>query len=364
MAAGSEARAARVVTELRVGRLEKKQISNSWYWLKEAQQGVVVAQVATFGVKDLDGDVIEPGAIGTQRVRISAFGHESWNGALPVGTGTINEENGAAVARLNFFMDTTHGLAHFETIKGLGSLAEWSIAFDVVSRRAPTEEERGLGVRRVLKKLKVHEVSPVLRGAGSTRTLDVKCDACGVVVPGREELQRAQRALLAAGKVLKGCVPEDTEVQELARFACYVGHLLNGCPGRIREPAIKWFDADFMPGTAGYMLPKAHDTWVLRGLSGEALVRTVLHEAKHHEQSDPRSPGAEREAGEFARRWMRPVWQAYRYGQADRISITRNREPPFTGGPYRDGDVVFQLGRCRAWVLNRRAKGQPWQTIG
>jgi phage head maturation protease len=147
--------------------------------IKDRDEGVVTARFATLDVKDHDGDIIEAGAFGEQRVKVSAYGHGSWGGALPVGVGEIREEGDEALADLAFFMDTTHGRDHFETVKGLGDLGEWSFGFDILEEAAPDEDQRQLGVNRILKKLLVHEVSPVLRGAGvDTATLDVKCDAC------------------------------------------------------------------------------------------------------------------------------------------------------------------------------------------
>jgi hypothetical protein len=156
--------------------------------VKRADEGVVVARFATFGVKDLDGDVTEPGAFGTQDVRVSAYDHASWMGALPVGTGTIEEKGDAAIATLNFFMSSTHGRDHFETVKGLGTLGEWSYGFDILEKAEPTDEQRELGVVRVLKKLKVHEVSPVFRGAGvGTETLAVKSEDNDTATPSEPE---------------------------------------------------------------------------------------------------------------------------------------------------------------------------------
>lgn len=147
--------------------------------IKNEEEGVVRARFATLDTVDLDGDLTEPGAFGRQKVKVSSYMHGSWRGALPVGVGEIYEKDGEAIADLQFFLNTQHGRDHFETVKGLGPLGEWSYAFDVEADRDPTEEERALGIVRVLKKLAVHEVSPVLRGAGvNTRTLGVKCEDC------------------------------------------------------------------------------------------------------------------------------------------------------------------------------------------
>ena len=157
--------------------MERKQITIE---IKgEDDEGLVTARFGTSGVKDLDGDVIEKGAIGVQEIQVSQFGHASWGGALPVGKGKTREDGDEMLADLEFFLETTHGRDHFETIKQLGSLGEWSFGFDILEERAPTKEEREIGIFRVLKKLEVFEVSPVLRGAGiDTATLDAKCDPC------------------------------------------------------------------------------------------------------------------------------------------------------------------------------------------
>ena len=153
--------------------MERKQITIE---IKgEDDEGLVTARFGTSGVKDLDGDVIEKGAIGVQEIQVSQFGHASWGGALPVGKGKTREDGDEMLADLEFFLETTHGRDHFETIKQLGSLGEWSFGFDILEERAPTKEEREVGINRILKKLEVFEVRPVLSGAGiDTATLDAK----------------------------------------------------------------------------------------------------------------------------------------------------------------------------------------------
>ncbi len=84
----------------------------------------------------------------------------------------------SAIAELQFFMDTQTGREHFEVVKGLGDLGEWSYGFDVEEKGEPDKSQREMGVVRILKKLIVHEVSPVLKGAGvGTGTLAVKAVA-------------------------------------------------------------------------------------------------------------------------------------------------------------------------------------------
>jgi HK97 family phage prohead protease len=132
----------------------------------------VEAVFATLNVKDKDGDVTTKGAFKNgSPVRISAYNHGSWQGALPIGKGTIHEEGDSVVFRGQFFK-TQAAQDTRETLKGLGELAEWSYGFDVTD--ADHGDFKGEDVR-FLKGMTVHEVSPVLIGAGvNTRTLSVK----------------------------------------------------------------------------------------------------------------------------------------------------------------------------------------------
>lgn len=143
----------------------------------DEQKGEVEAVFSTLDVIDKDGDVTRPGAFGDQDVRISAYNHQSWNDVLPVGKGTIAEHGNEAIMRGRFFLGTQAGKDHFETIRELKELMEWSYGFDVLEKadgKWPEGDENGQAVR-FLKQLKVHEVSPVILGAGmDTRTLSAK----------------------------------------------------------------------------------------------------------------------------------------------------------------------------------------------
>lgn len=125
---------------------------------------------------DKDGDVTLKGAFTEgQAVVVSAYGHGSWDGKLPVGKGTIREEGDQAIAELQFFMDTTHGLDTFKTVAALSEddLQEWSYSLhDVVAERGKVA---GKSVRVLRKVGLVKEVSPTLMGAGvDTHTRSVK----------------------------------------------------------------------------------------------------------------------------------------------------------------------------------------------
>lgn len=141
--------------------------------IKDESQGLVRAVFSTFNVIDSDRDVTLPGAFTDGApVRISAYNHRSWDDALPVGKGMIHADDHEAILDGEFFMTTSHGRDTFETVKQLGPLAEWSYGYDVLDAEPGTQDGRAV---QFLKRLAVHEVSPVLRGAGvNTRTLEAK----------------------------------------------------------------------------------------------------------------------------------------------------------------------------------------------
>jgi phage head maturation protease len=145
--------------------------------IKNADEGRVEAVFSTFGVIDHDGDMTEPSAFEHgSKVLISAYNHKSWEGALPAGKGTIEVTASGARLKGQFFMNTQHGRDTFETVKALAAdgLGDWSYGFEV--KESDREDHEGKSVR-VLKKLKVFEVSPVIKGAGiGTQTLAVKAD--------------------------------------------------------------------------------------------------------------------------------------------------------------------------------------------
>lgn len=141
---------------------------------KAASNGEVTAIFARLNVVDADQDVTLPGAFqqGAPTV-ISAYGHKSWEGALPVGKGEISTSGDLAILTGQFFMSTQPGRDTFETVRELGPLGQWSYGYD-----APEvgygEWSDGQQVR-YLKRLIVHEVSPTLRGSGvRTMTLSAK----------------------------------------------------------------------------------------------------------------------------------------------------------------------------------------------
>ena len=140
--------------------------------LDEGQEGQFRAVFSRFNVVDHDGDVTLPGAFEDgQKVRIAYWGHR-WND-LPVGKGVIHANEEIAWVDGQFFLDTAAGLETYKTVKNLEELQEWSYGFDIV--KSSHGEFEDLGEVRFLETLVVHEVSPVMLGAGiGTGTVDIK----------------------------------------------------------------------------------------------------------------------------------------------------------------------------------------------
>lgn len=185
--------------------------------IKDADQGLVTAVFATLGVVDSDGDVTVDGAFedGAQ-VRISAYGHTSWGGALPVGKGAIRVVGKEAILDGQFFMDTTAGRDTFTVVKELGPMQEWSYGYDAAE--FSFGEQDGQRVR-FLQKQKVYEVSPVLLGAGiGTRTLAAKAACKGAV---RTHSTETSADEWDAAAVVAG-IPEDASAADLRSIFAWV----------------------------------------------------------------------------------------------------------------------------------------------
>lgn len=145
--------------------------------IKDADKGEVAAVFSTFDQIDSDGDVPVKGAFTDgAKVAISSYGHQSWKGDLPVGKGAIRETSTESVFEGRFFMDTQKGLDTFTVVKEMsaddGPGQQWSYSLRDVKSEMGTHDGKRV---RFLKGITVHEVSPVLLGAGvNTRTLEAK----------------------------------------------------------------------------------------------------------------------------------------------------------------------------------------------
>lgn len=135
--------------------------------------GTGLAQIATLSAIDHDGDTYAKGAFGKQDVIILA-GH-SWAG-VPLGKGQVFEEGDHAFAKFKLNLDSVagkewHSALKFDMADG-NPLTEWSYGFKVLESADETRDGKSV---RVLQKLDVFEVSPVVKGAGvDTHTVAVK----------------------------------------------------------------------------------------------------------------------------------------------------------------------------------------------
>lgn len=131
--------------------------------------GRVKAIVATLDVVDADMDVTVPGAFGEQTVAM-IHAHD-WQG-FPIGKGRVYEDGNHAIFEGQFNLDLEFGQQAYQSVRFMGDLQEWSYGY------LPTSysfTERDGKTVRVLEEVSVHEVSPVLIGAGvGTGTLDLK----------------------------------------------------------------------------------------------------------------------------------------------------------------------------------------------
>jgi Caudovirus prohead serine protease len=137
-----------------------------------------LARLANLAAIDHDGDTYSPGAFAWKE------GSEQWvpmlpahnRGAMPFGKARVYEDNGVAYAELHLNLETEAGRewhSHLKFDLSTGRPAqEWSYGFGVVDA---ADEQRGTDRIRNLKRVDVHEVSPVVRGAGvGTSTLSMK----------------------------------------------------------------------------------------------------------------------------------------------------------------------------------------------
>jgi hypothetical protein len=142
------------------------------------EEGTGTAVFASLNKLDKDGDFTIPGAFGNQTAKL--VGAHDWS-APSIGIARIHEEGDRAIADFRFNMEMPTAVEWYKALKynfDAGLNTEWSYGFDVLKH-----SYRDVGGKqvRVLERMKVHEVSPVMVGAGiDTQTLSMKsCQSCG-----------------------------------------------------------------------------------------------------------------------------------------------------------------------------------------
>jgi hypothetical protein len=131
-------------------------------------KGSVRAIFSLFNARDADNDVTLPGAfeVGSE-TRIAAWGH-AWQSPV-IGRGVIGADAEKAWIDGTLFLDMEAAREVYESVKGSGPLQQWSYGYDILE--AEPGEFEGHPVR-FLKRLRVHEVSPVLLGSQSRTYTD------------------------------------------------------------------------------------------------------------------------------------------------------------------------------------------------
>jgi hypothetical protein len=193
--------------------------------LDTSGEGTFKAVFATMNVVDKDGDITLPGAFGNQNVILSQYNHGSWGkgaDALPIGIGQIYEEGENAIIAGEFDMNDPAAVKTYQKMKYLtekGRKQEFSYALPEIDFEY--REEGGNRVR-VLKRIVVPEVSPVLMGAGeNTRILDIKSK----VKDDEEEKQEEEKGKTFAEQAaetlesVKALVKRFQEIAELRKIA-------------------------------------------------------------------------------------------------------------------------------------------------
>jgi hypothetical protein len=144
--------------------------------MKSGPLGEVSAVLATFNVKDRDGDVVLPGAIEDgAEVVISTWNHASMVGpSLPVGKGIVHTDSTKAWVDSQFFMATQAGRDTFEVVKQMGSTQPWSWGYRITSARPGTFKGEHV---QFLDSVHIFEASPVVVAASiGTGTTEAKED--------------------------------------------------------------------------------------------------------------------------------------------------------------------------------------------
>jgi HK97 family phage prohead protease len=185
--------------------------------LKADEPGALRAVFSTFDVRDKDRDVTLKGAF-EDGASVRLLPAHDW-AHYAIGRGVITTDARQAVFNGHFNLNTTAGRDWYESIKDVADMQEFSYGFDVLDWSAGEFDGEPV---RFLRKIRVHEVSPVTLGAGeATRVLSIK-SASGLDVPFAElftwytEHPEAAEALLAeirsggtaltSGAELKGAV--------------------------------------------------------------------------------------------------------------------------------------------------------------
>ena len=289
--------------------------------------GQVSAVFATLNVIDHDEEVTRPGAFGSQEAVIVPT--HDWH-SVPLGKGLLRESNHEAIGDMKFNLEIPiakewHSALKFDLENGT-PLQQWSYGFDVLQESKGEFEGRQV---RFLEKLKVHEISPVLLGAGiNTRTLAVKehpdLEKIQSGFQVRRIMNEVSETLHKTQRIIDSEIYVQVDPSRVTRDQVALSaEILMGTASDngIDAPRLCWFneklytEAEFI----GERFPKSFSNakssggvrglydrgknliWIRSDLTGADLVRTVAHEVRHGAWNDPNSKQEERAQEQDAR---------------------------------------------------------------
>lgn len=212
-------------------------------------EGVGLARIATLNIIDSDDDITRPGAFGEQQARVQPT--HDW-AAVPLGKARIFEKGDEVLAEFKLNLDTQtgkdwHSALKFDLSNGR-PLQEWSYGYTV--KKSHIEDHDGKNIR-VLTEVDVHEISPVLRGAGvGTGTISIKSDKSGLSL--LDQLSEAIGAVEAVTSRLKEIkqlraqdgrtIGKDSKMSEAQLYTCVAAlkSLLGSASGEPDDPHIPY----------------------------------------------------------------------------------------------------------------------------
>ena len=209
------------------------------------RQGIVEAYVNTMGIKDADGDIIDPGAFNASiksNLPIPVLaGHDQSKlvgkviFAQPEPSGAGDEHR--LYTRMQMNLDTQAGQEAYSNIAG-EYIREWSVGFNLPAGDAVVYDRAGkTTVRRILD-LDWVEVSAVIRGASpSTSTIAAKTIKAPDTYSTREEAEARAEALGCMGSHAMN-VDGETSYMPCRTHARYEA-VVNGREYEAPEPEVK-----------------------------------------------------------------------------------------------------------------------------
>lgn len=283
--------------------------------VKSGSAGSAQFVIATIGRRDADSDIVESGAIGRQTVVVLPA--HDWT-SVPLGKAETHEDGHHVLADVRFNLDVPearswHAALKFDMEHG-PPVQEFSWGYDPVLSKPDRVD--GVLVRR-LQKIKLHEVSMVVRGSSvGSRLVTVKerdDDGRDLTPEQRAELLRirsdseawrlkkeglhamARIELERSRQMLEEADKPDGATMAFARSCAE----LAAEKLRLKSaPPIKWFAPGRYPASldphvqpageamrsgsiTGWANRVSNEIWIANTLKGLELAKTVVHECSH-----------------------------------------------------------------------------------